>query len=280
MDTENPTYTLNDGTSLPAIALGTYNLRGSGGVDAVVSALHVGYRLIDSAFNYENEGLVGEAVRRAGVPRDELRLVSKLPGRHHRYEEAVYTVEESLYRAGLDYWDLYLVHWPNPRIGLYVEAFQALVDLRERGLIRSVGVSNFLPEHLHRVIDEVGVTPSVNQIQVLPTWPQEDMVALDRDLGIRTEAWSPIGRGGEVVGDPVVTRIAGEVGRTPVQVILRWHVQRGVVPLPKSANPGHQAQNLDVFDFELTDAQMAALTGMARPDGRALDIDPSDHEEF
>lgn len=280
MDTEIPTYTLNDGTTLPAIALGTYNLRGSGGVDAVVSALHTGYRLIDSAFNYENEGVVGEAVRRAGVPREELRLVSKLPGRHHRYDEAVYTVEESLYRAGLDYWDLYLVHWPNPRVDLYVEAFQALVDLRARGLIRSVGVSNFLPEHLHRVIDEVGVTPSVNQVQVLPTWPQQEIVALDEELGIRTEAWSPIGRGGEVVGDPVVTGIAAEVGRTPVQVILRWHVQRGVVPLPKSANPQRQAQNLDVFDFELTDAQMAALTGMGRPDGRALDIDPSDHEEF
>lgn len=280
MDTEIPTYTLNDGTSLPAIALGTYNLRGSSGVDAVVSALRTGYRLIDSAFNYENEGVVGEAVRRAGVPREELRLVSKLPGRHHKYDEAVYTVEESLYRSGLDYWDLYLVHWPNPRVGLYAEAFQALVDLQARGLIRSVGVSNFLPEHLHTVIDQVGVTPSVNQIQVLPTWPQEDMVALDDELGIRTEAWSPIGRGGEVVDDPVVAGVAAEVGRTPVQVILRWHVQRGVVPLPKSANPERQAQNLDVFDFALSDAQMAALTQMARPDGRALDIDPSDHEEF
>lgn len=280
MDTEIPTYTLNDGTSLPAIALGTYNLRGSSGVDAVVSALRTGYRLIDSAFNYENEGVVGEAVRRAGVPREELRLVSKLPGRHHKYDEAVYTVEESLYRSGLDYWDLYLVHWPNPRVGLYAEAFQALVDLQARGLIRSVGVSNFLPEHLHTVIDQVGVTPSVNQIQVLPTWPQEDMVALDDELGIRTEAWSPIGRGGEVVDDPVVAGVAAEVGRTPVQVILRWHVQRGVVPLPKSANPERQAQNLDVFDFALSDAQMAALTQMERPDGRALDIDPSDHEEF
>lgn len=280
MDIEIPTYTLNDGTSLPAIALGTYNLRGSSGVDAIVSAIHVGYRLIDSAFNYENEGVVGEAVRRAGVPRDELTLVSKLPGRHQRYDEAVYTVEESLYRAGLEYWDLYLVHWPNPRVGLYAEAFQALVDLKARGLIRSVGVSNFLPEHLRTVIDRVGVTPSVNQIQVLPTWPQEDMVALNTELGIRTEAWSPIGRGGRIVGDPVIAGIAAEVGRTPIQVILRWHVQRGVVPLPKSANPGRQAQNLSVFDFELSGAQMAAISGLSRPDGRALDIDPSDHEEF
>lgn len=280
MDIEIPTYTLNDGTSLPAIALGTYNLRGSSGVDAIVSAIHVGYRLIDSAFNYENEGVVGEAVRRAGVPRDELTLVSKLPGRHQRYDEAVYTVEESLYRAGLEYWDLYLVHWPNPRVGLYAEAFQALVDLKARGLIRSVGVSNFLPQHLRTVIDRVGVTPSVNQIQVLPTWPQEDMVALNTELGIRTEAWSPIGRGGRIVGDPVIAGIAAEVGRTPIQVILRWHVQRGVVPLPKSANPGRQAQNLSVFDFELSGAQMAAISGLSRPDGRALDIDPSDHEEF
>ena len=167
-----PAYTLNDGLDIPAIALGTYNLRGTSGVSAMVSGVDAGYRMLDSAFNYENEGALGAAVRRCGVPREDLRLVSKLPGRHQRYDEAVYTVEESLMRAGLDYWDMYLIHWPNPKRGLYVEAFQALLDARDRGLIRSVGVCNFLPEHLDRVHAETGEYPSVNQIELHPYFPQ------------------------------------------------------------------------------------------------------------
>ena len=159
-------YTLNDGNVLPAIGFGTYKLTGTNGVRAMVGALNLGYRLLDSAFNYENEGAVGEAVRQSGIPRSQLIVASKLPGRHHRYQEAIDTIEESLYRAGLDYYDLYLIHWPNPKEDLYLEAWQALIQAQRFGLIRSIGVSNFLPEHIDRLIKETGVTPAVNQIEI------------------------------------------------------------------------------------------------------------------
>ncbi|WP_165216595.1 aldo/keto reductase [Schaalia sp. ZJ1691] len=275
-----PTYTLNDGTTVPGIALGTYGLNGYAGVEAMVAGIRAGYRLVDSAFNYENEGALGAAVRSCGVPREELRLTSKLPGRHHRYEEAVRTVEESLMRAGLDYWDLYLIHWPNPRQELYVEAFGALVDLKKRGLIRSVGVSNFLPDHLQRVRDDVGEWPSVNQIELHPYFPQNEQVAYHNDRGIVTEAWSPLGRKLRIIDDPVVAAIAEETGRNVGQVIIRWHVQQGIIPLPKSASPQRMASNLDVFSFELSDEQMTRLTDLARPEGRSNNQDPAVYEEF
>lgn len=280
MDIEIPSYTLNDGNVVPAIALGTYKLSGASGVNAIVSGIEQGYRLLDSAFNYENEGALGEAVRRAGVPREELRLTSKLPGRHHEYQQAIDTVHESLYRAGLDYWDIYLIHWPNPSVGKYVEAFQALVDLQKEGLIRSVGVSNFLPEHLHRIIDEVGVTPAINQIELLPYFPQTEQLAVHRELGIRTESWSPLGRGNAVASDPVVVEVAAAHGVTPVQAILRWHTQLGSIPLPKSSHAGRQRENLDIFGFELTPEEMASITALGRPDGRTKNQDPAVYEEF
>ena len=280
MDLEIPTYTLNDGLEVPVVALGTYKLSGASGVDAMVSAIRQGYRLLDSAFNYENEGALGQAVRTAGVPREELRLTSKLPGRRHEYAQAVNTVHESLYRAGLDYWDLYLIHWPNPAVGLYVEAFQALVDMREQGLIRSVGVSNFLPEHLRRLADEVGVVPAINQIELLPYFPQSEQLAVHEQMGVRTESWSPIGRGNAVAGEPIVAEVASAHGVTPVQAILRWHIQLGSIPLPKSSHPERQRENLDLFGFELSGAEMAAISGLGRPDGRTKGQDPAVYEEF
>ncbi len=189
-----PTHTLNDGTSLPAIGFGTYPLKGEEAVTAIRSALDCGYRLLDTAVNYGNEEEVGEAIRRSGVPREEITVASKLPGRHHAYDEAVASVHASLERLGLDHLDLHLIHWPNPSVGKYAEAWRALVDLRQQGLVRSIGVSNFTGAHLQRIIDETGVTPAVNQIELHPYFPQVEMRAVNERLGIRTESWSPLGK--------------------------------------------------------------------------------------
>lgn len=275
-----PNVALNDGATMPAIGFGTYLLNGSQGVSDMVSALHVGYTLLDSAFNYENEGAVGEAIRKAGLPRETLRVTSKLPGRHHHYKEAIATVEESLYRAQLDYYDQYLIHWPNPSKGLYVEAWTALVEAQKRGLIRSIGVCNFLPEHLEAIISATGVTPAVNQIELHPYFPQDAQRAFNAKQGIATQSWSPLGRASHMLQDPVLQEIATRIGRSIVQVILRWHVQLGAVPLPKASSPERQAQNLNIFDFELAADDMAKIATLARPDGRTFDQDPAHYEEF
>ncbi|MDR1827293.1 MAG: aldo/keto reductase, partial [Methylobacteriaceae bacterium] len=232
-----PMIELNDGNSMPAIGFGTYILKGRAGAEVMRAALDNGYRLLDSAFNYENEGAVGEAVRLSGVPRGEVFVTSKLPGRRHAYKEALETIEESLFRARLDYFDLYLIHWPNPARGLYVEAWQAFVEARKRGMVRSIGVSNFLPEHLSRLIQETGVTPAVNQVEQHPYFPQAEQLAAHRKYGIVTEAWSPLGRGNDLLHNPVLDAIARRLGKTVPQVILRWQVEQDVVPLPKAASP-------------------------------------------
>jgi diketogulonate reductase-like aldo/keto reductase len=275
-----PRYTLNDGNSLPAIGFGTYPMTGDEAVNAVTSALSVGYRLIDTAVNYGNEAEVGEALRRSGLPRDEVQITSKLPGRHHAYKEAVASIKESLSRLGLDYLDLHLIHWPNPGVGKYVEAWQAMVDAREQGLVRSIGVSNFTQDHLRRVIDQTGVAPAVNQIELHPRFPQEHMRTVNEDLGVVTEAWSPLGKARAPLDEAVVVEPARRLGVTPGQVILRWHVQIGSLPIPKSANPQRQRENLDIFGFELTDFEVAAISGLAEADGRLFGGDPEVHEEM
>jgi diketogulonate reductase-like aldo/keto reductase len=275
-----PTYTLADSTTLPQVGFGTYPLRGEDGTAAIVSALELGYRLLDTAVNYENEKEVGEAVRRSGLPREELRVASKIPGRHHGYDDAVASTEASLERLGLDYLDLHLIHWPNPSVGRFPEAWRALVDLRERGLVRSIGVSNFTEAHLRRIIDETGVTPAVNQLELHPRFAQEEMRSVHDRLGIRTEAWSPLGKRQAPYQEAAVTSAAERLGVTPGQVVLRWHVQLGSLPIPKSADPERQRQNLDVFGFELTDDEMASITALSRPDGRLFGGDPDTHEEM
>lgn len=275
-----PQITLNDGTTLPAVGFGTYTLNGTQGVDDMVKAIHNGYRLLDSAFNYENEGAVGRAVAQCGVAREELRVVSKLPGRHHAYDEAIATVEESLYRAGLDYFDLYLIHWPNPIQNHYVEAWRAMIEVQKRGLVRSIGVCNFLPEHLQRLIDETGVTPSINQIELHPYFPQAEQRAWDTAHGIVTESWSPLGRASAVLQDPMLKVIADRHGKSIPQIILRWHTQLGAIPIPKASSDARQIENLSLFDFTLTDDDMAKIATLARPDGRIADQDPARYEEF
>jgi 2,5-diketo-D-gluconate reductase A len=275
-----PTYTLNDGTEIPAIGFGTAGLRGEEAVAATTSALEAGYRLVDTAVNYENEEAVGEALRRSGIPRDELRVTSKIPGRHHGYDDAIASTRESLERLGLDHLDLHLIHWPNPSRDLYVDAWRALVDLREQGLVRSIGVSNFTADHLDRVIDETGVTPSVNQIEVHPLFPQDEMRRANEQRGIITESWSPLGKRQAPLSEPAVRAAAEAHGVTPGQVILRWQVQQGNLPIPKSATPARQRENLDVFGFELDGAEMEAITALGRSDGRLFGGDPDSHEEM
>jgi diketogulonate reductase-like aldo/keto reductase len=278
--TSLPHHTLNDGTTLPAIGLGTYALRGIPGAAAMADALRAGYRLLDSAVNYENEGAVGNAVRMSGVPREEIRVTSKLPGRHHKKPNVTWAIEESLLRSGLDYLDLYLIHWPNPSQQLFVEAWEGMIDARERGLVRSIGVSNFLPEHLDELIAKTGVTPSVNQVELHPYFNQPEQRAADKARGILTQAWTPIGKGTALLSEAPVVAAAQKHGRTPAQVVLRWHFQNGVLPIPKSANAARQVENLDISGFALDDADMAAINALTRTNGRLFDGDPRTHEEF
>lgn len=280
MDNPIPDLELNDGTQLPALGFGTYKLNGRAGVETMVRAMHNGYRLLDSAFNYENEGAVGEAVTASSLPRDTIRVTSKLPGRRHRYDEARATIEESLFRTGLDHLDIYLIHWPNPKTGLYVEAWQALVDAQKAGLIRTIGVCNFLPEHLERIIEATGVTPAINQVEFHPYFPQARQLAFDGSKGIVTEAWSPLGRANDIIHDATIGEIAERHGKSIPQIILRWHVQQGAVPLPKATSDARQIENRSVFDFELSQADMDTVATLARADGRLADQDPARYEEF
>ena len=273
-----PSVGLADGHTIPALGLGTYGMDGDEGAAQVAGAIESGYRLLDTALNYGNEGAVGEAIRRVDVPRDELVVTTKLPGRHHGYEEALASFEESRATLGVDVVDLYLIHWPLPRVDKYVDAFRAFVKLQEDGLVRSVGVSNFTEAHLQRLADETGVVPVVNQVELHPYFPQAELRAVHERMGIVTESWSPLAKQSELLTESVVTEIARAHGKTPTQVVLRWHVQLGAVPVPKSADPGRQRENLDVFDFELTQAEVVAISGLER--GRLWDGDPETHEEF
>lgn len=275
-----PTRALNDGTTIPATGLGTFPLRGEDGIAALVSAIAAGYRLIDTAVNYGNEEEVGEAIRRSGIPRDQVLVQSKIPGRDHAYDRALASARGSLERLGLERLDLGLIHWPNPSVGLYAEAWRALVDLQRAGLVRSIGVSNFGPAHLERIIAETGVTPAVNQVEMHPYFPQVELRAVHDRLGIVTEAWSPLGKAMNAYAEPPVVAAAEAHGVSPARAILRWHRQLGSVPLPKSADPQRQRDNLDVEGFVLTEDEVAAITALARSDGRRFGGDPDTHEEM
>ncbi|AQS55386.1 aldo/keto reductase [Novibacillus thermophilus] len=275
-----PEIALHDGLTLPVIGLGTYNLRGNEGVNAITSAIDSGYRLIDTAYNYENEGAVGEAVRRSSVPREKLRITSKLPGRYHAYDKAVQAVQESLFRANLDYYDVYLIHWPNPKQDLYVEAWQALIDARKWGYVRSIGVSNFLPEHIERLEKETGVKPSINQIELHPFFNQEPLRTWHRERDIQIESWSPLARAREILQNRTLQHIARRHDKSISQVILRWHYQLGAISIPKSSSPKRQLENLSIFDFSLNETEMREISDLTRPDGRINNQDPATYEEF
>lgn len=277
--TDLPVRTAHNGFTLPAIGLGTYRLNGDAGTASISAGIDAGYRLVDTAFNYENEGAVGRGVAEATTDRSEVIVTTKLPGRHHPSEKARWSIEESRARLALDATDLHLIHWPNPIQDEYVQAWAALVEAQQRGAVRQIGVSNFLPEHLERLERETGVLPVVNQIELHPYFPQTEQLAYHREHGIITEAWSPIGRAKALLDEPVIIEVASAHDISPAQAVLAWHVAREVVAIPKASSLEHQKANLDAAAVVLDAAEVEAITALGRTDGRLFDADPRTHEE-
>ena len=265
--TDQPTVTLNDGRVMPQFGLGVWETPDGHAPAVIRAALDAGYRLIDTAAIYRNERGVGEGLRTAGVQRTEIFVTTKLWNDRQGYDSALKAFDRSLERLGLDYVDLYLIHWPAPGQDLYVDSWKALIRLREEGRARSIGVSNFHAPHLQRIIGETGQVPAVNQIELHPRLQQKPLRAFHAEHDIVTEAWSPLGQG-QLIDDPLIGKMAAKYGRTPAQVILRWHMQSGVAAIPKSASPERMAQNIDVFGFELSPEDMAILEGLDSPLGR------------
>lgn len=259
MSTNQPYITFHDGRRAPQLGMGTWRLTGDAVVPAIHAAVEAGYRSIDTAAIYGNEREVGAAIAESGVPRDEIFVTTKLW--NNRQTEAPAALAESLEKLGLEQVDLYLIHWPTPRLDTYLQAWHSMEQLQAQGLTRSIGVSNFHQQHLRRLIDASDVVPAVNQIEVHPSLAQFELVDFNTELGIATEAWSPLGRRADL-DDEVITGIAGRLDRTPAQVILRWHVQRGIIVFPKASSPERLRENADIFDFELSTEDMRAIDGV------------------
>ncbi|WP_119307032.1 aldo/keto reductase [Cohaesibacter haloalkalitolerans] len=259
---------LNDGHSMPTVGYGVWQIRNARAEDLVRRAITVGYRHIDTAQAYDNEEGVGRGLKASGLIREELFVTSKLRGRHMGYDKAIRSCRESLERLQLDYLDLFLIHWPMPKQDLYVETWEALIEFQSKGLLRSIGVSNFTSAHIDRLIGQTGVVPSVNQIEIHPYFQQLDIRDHHAKLGIAIESYSPLGGcwGGELQ-DHDICSIAKKHGRTAAQVILRWHLQQALVPLPKTATPTRLSENLDIWDFVLDEDDLERIAGLDQPGG-------------
>ncbi|WP_173062964.1 aldo/keto reductase [Phytohabitans houttuyneae] len=276
--TTAPTVTLLHGAQMPRLGLGTWPMDDAAAEVTVATAIELGYRLVDTAENYGNERGVGRGLKASGLPRDELFVTTKFNKRWHGVELAAEAYERSLDRLGLEYIDLLLIHWPNPGQDRYVEAVQGLARLLEQGRLRAIGTSNFKPAHLERVIAETGVVPDVNQIQLSPTVTRESTRAYHAEHGIVTQSWSPIGgQSNDVLREPVVVEVAARHGRTPAQVVLRWHMELGLATVPKSSDPERLRQNLDIFDFSLTADEVAAISALDQGDAAGADSDAFGH---
>ena len=259
--TQVPTITLSDGHSIPQLGFGIWSVAPQITAETVSNALKIGYRLLDGAFIYGNEVGLGEGVRASGIAREEITITTKVWNSDHGRDNTRASVERSLKNIGVDQLDLVLIHWPVPSQDLYVQTWQALIELRDEGLIRSIGVSNFNQEHLERIINETGQAPVVNQIEVNPRLQQPHTTMANAIHGIATQAWTPLGKGLSFDAD-AITSMAERTGKSPAQVILRWHIQLGHIVIPRSINPERQAQNLDVFDFALSDDEMTAIKSL------------------
>jgi len=271
-----PDITLDNGVTIPQLGFGVFQIRPEDTRQATLAALEVGYRHIDTAQMYGNEREVGEAVRESGVDRDEIFVTSKLNNSFHAYDDALGAFDQTLKELGFDYLDLFLIHWPLPKVGDYVETWKAMEEIYRSGRVRAIGVSNFQRHHLQRLFDETETVPAVNQIEVHPYLTQEDLRAFGTENGIATQAWSPIARG-KVLDDPTLVRIGEAHARTPSQVTLRWHVQRGDIVFPKSVTRSRVEENFEIFDFELGDDQMREITALNRDERIGPDPDQFNH---
>lgn len=257
-----PDVVLNDEVRIPQLGFGVYKVPSDETRQVVGEALRVGYRSVDTAALYGNERGVGDALRDSGLPRDEVFVTTKLWNDAQGRDRTLAAFDASMEQLGLDHVDLYLIHWPAPGQDRYVETWRTFVELRDSGRVRSIGVSNFQPAHLRRLVDETGVVPSLNQVELHPFLQQPEVRAVDAELGIATEAWGPLARGGELLSHPVVADIARRLGRTPAQVVIAWHLRLGNVVIPKSVTPTRIQENFDVFDIDLTDEDLAAIAGL------------------
>lgn len=276
-------FTFNDGNRYPALALGTVWIQGKEGLGTIQKALDLGYRAFDTSTNYYNEGMLGQAIRQSSLAREEIFVSAKLPGAAHQYDKAIKYLEESLFRMGLDYFDKYLIHWPLPMQDQYVEAWQALIDAQKDGLIKSIGVSNFQPDHLDKLIKETGVTPASNQIERHPYFNNLEVVEANRDRGIVTEAWSPFGRGilNDVLNNQRVVDMARKYDKQAAQVILNWNYQAGILSNPRADRKSHLRANLASFDFKLDPDDIKALNNLDQGEaGRVENQHPDIYEEY
>lgn len=262
---------------MPRVGLGTGSFSDEEAERLVAEAIGLGYRLIDTAFNYGNETGVGRGITRSGVDRAEVFVATKFNREHHGRALVRDAWAGSAARLGLDYLDLLMIHWPNPGEDRYVDAWRGLNDLLEEGVVRAVGVSNFKVAHLQRLFDETGVIPDVNQIQLNPYLTRDGIRAFHQAHGIVTEAWSPLDRGRGLLGELAVSTLAEEYGRTPAQIVLRWHLELGAVPIPRSSHPARMRENLDVFDFRLDQRAVSRLSSLDRGEAHAADSDKMGH---
>jgi 2,5-diketo-D-gluconate reductase A len=266
-----PLVLLNDGNSIPCVGFGVYKIPPADTEQAVAAALRAGYRHVDTAALYDNERETGRAVAGSGLPRDQVFVVTKVWNADQGYDSTLAAFDASMDRLGLDYLDLYLIHWPLPARGKYIDTFKAFAHLRDQGRIRSIGVSNFEPEHLHILIDATGMVPVVNQVELHPRLAQTELREVHAQLGIATEAWAPLGQG-SLLDHPTLAGVADACGRTAAQVLIRWHLQLGNIVIPKSTHAERIVSNFEVFDFELGANQMAAISSL--DDGTRLGPDP------
>ena len=265
--TDQPTFDLNDGRTMPRFGLGVWQVPNDRTPGVVLEAFQAGYRLVDTAAVYGNEEGVGQALASAGVARDSVFVTTKLANPDHGFDETLSAFDRSLGRLALDHVDLYLIHWPRPTIDRYVETWRAFIRLREEGRVRSIGVSNFTIPHLQRLIDETGIVPVLNQIELHPRFQQKDMRAFHARHGIVTQSWSPLGRG-RVTDDPTVAELAARYGKTWAQIVIRWHIDSGLGVIPRSVSPERIRQNIDVFDFQMSPDDVARIDRLDSPDGR------------